>query len=89
MQAELRVANEKKDREKDENEGRLQLQLSALNENLATLRADLTSREQRLKEAQEACQEAKGHRLGQYSTLLKRSSLCIVGRIGGKVRSEQ
>lgn len=53
-------------REQEETEGRLEMQLTALNENLATLRADLSSSQARQRELEKTCDEVRGEKLGEF-----------------------
>ena len=51
--------------EKDENEARSEMQLSALNENLTTLRGDLTALQVKLQDTEKENDELQGKRLGR------------------------
>ena len=51
--------------EKDENEARSEMQLSALNENLTTLRGDLTALQVKLQDTEKENDELQGKRLGK------------------------
>ena len=59
---EAKVAVEK---QKEENEARTELQLTALNENLTTLRSDLVHSQSRLPELEKKCDELRGEKLGE------------------------
>ncbi len=53
------------EKQKDESEARYELQLTALNENLTTIRADMNTHQTRLLEVEKSNDELRGEKLGQ------------------------
>ncbi len=63
-------AKESVQKEKEEMQGRYDLQLTALNENLSTLRQDMNTSATRAAELQKATDELRGEKLGKRSIWL-------------------
>ncbi len=52
-------------KEKDDNEARYQIQLTALNENLSTLRTDYSTSQTRLNDMEKVQDDVRGEKLGE------------------------
>ncbi len=65
LQAAAVEARSAMEKQKDESEARNELQMTALNENLTTIRADMNTHQTRLLEVEKSNDELRGEKLGQ------------------------